>query len=915
MYNTYISLFLLNLCMLKRKGENKMSEQRKKQLNDPFYIESEEVVLDKLDTSSKGLSTKEAEKRLREYGHNQLDEGKKKSLFSKFLDQFKDFMILILLAAAVLSFFMGDQVEAIMIIVVVFIMAIFGVVQEAKAEEAIEALKDMSTPNANVRRDDTTKTIKSTDLVPGDIVLLEAGDVIPADMRLIEVASLKIEEAALTGESVPVEKEAITLEKQDIGIGDRINMAYMNSNVTYGRGIGVVTGTGMNTEVGKIASMLAQADETNTPLKENLNKLGKVLSIVIIIICIIMFAVGMLRGGHDWMEMLLTSVSLAVAAIPEGLPAIVTIILALGTQKMAKRNALVRKLPAVETLGSTDIICSDKTGTLTLNQMTVEAVFTNNGVIEVSETMPVDNTTLKIMTYCNDTKISDGDVLIGDPTETALVKYGMDHGFDVQKQLTKEPRLAEVPFDSERKLMSTFHKLDDGRYFVAVKGAPDELLKRCVSYDVNGVIQPMDKAEEDLILQTNTGLAKQALRVLAMAYKIVDEIPSELSSESVETDLIFSGLVGMIDPERKEAAEAVRVAKEAGIRPIMITGDHRDTAEAIAVRLGILKEGQHNAVITGGELNEMSDEQLASAIEQYSVYARVSPEHKVRIVKAWQKDGKVVAMTGDGVNDAPALKTADIGIGMGITGTEVSKGASDMVLADDNFSTIIVAVEEGRKVFSNIQKTVQYLLAANLGEVLTLFIATMMGWDTLLPVHLLWINVVTDTFPAIALGLEPAEKGLMKLKPRGRDSDLFSGGVLSSIIYQGILEAALTLGVYWYAIEFPVHTGYDAIHADALTMSYATLGLIQLFHAFNVKSVHKSIFTVGAFKNKIFNYAILLSFVLLASTIVIPGFNDLFKVAHLDGAQWLVVLIGSFAIIPIVEIVKWVQRKTIYKDA
>lgn len=915
MYNTYISLFLLNLCMLKRKGENKMSEQRKKQLNDPFYIESEEVVLDKLGTSSKGISTKEAEKRLREYGHNQLDEGKKKSLFSKFLDQFKDFMILILLAAAVLSFFMGDQVEAIMIIVVVFIMAIFGVVQEAKAEEAIEALKDMSTPNANVRRDDTTKTIKSTDLVPGDIVLLEAGDVIPADMRLIEVASLKIEEAALTGESVPVEKEAITLEKQDIGIGDRINMAYMNSNVTYGRGIGVVTGTGMNTEVGKIASMLAQADETNTPLKENLNKLGKVLSIVIIIICIIMFAVGMLRGGHDWMEMLLTSVSLAVAAIPEGLPAIVTIILALGTQKMAKRNALVRKLPAVETLGSTDIICSDKTGTLTLNQMTVEAVFTNNGVIEVSETMPVDNTTLKIMTYCNDTKISDGDVLIGDPTETALVKYGMDHGFDVQKQLTKEPRLAEVPFDSERKLMSTFHKLDDGRYFVAVKGAPDELLKRCVSYDVNGVIQPMDKAEEDLILQTNTGLAKQALRVLAMAYKVVDEIPSELSSESVETDLIFSGLVGIIDPERKEAAEAVRVAKEAGIRPIMITGDHRDTAEAIAVRLGILKEGQHNAVITGGELNEMSDEQLASAIEQYSVYARVSPEHKVRIVKAWQKDGKVVAMTGDGVNDAPALKTADIGIGMGITGTEVSKGASDMVLADDNFSTIIVAVEEGRKVFSNIQKTVQYLLAANLGEVLTLFIATMMGWDTLLPVHLLWINVVTDTFPAIALGLEPAEKGLMKLKPRGRDSDLFSGGVLSSIIYQGILEAALTLGVYWYAIEFPVHTGYDAIHADALTMSYATLGLIQLFHAFNVKSVHKSIFTVGAFKNKIFNYAILLSFVLLASTIVIPGFNDLFKVAHLDGAQWLVVLIGSFAIIPIVEIVKWVQRKTIYKDA
>ncbi|APB31024.1 calcium-translocating P-type ATPase, PMCA-type [Vagococcus teuberi] len=890
-----------------------MSEQKKKQLNDAFYVEDEKQVLEKLQSTPNGLSTAEAEKRLKEYGHNQLDEGKKKSLFSKFLDQFKDFMIIILLAAAVLSFFMGDQVEAIMIIVVVFIMAIFGVVQEAKAEEAIEALKDMSTPNANVRRDNTTKTVRSTDLVPGDIVLLEAGDVIPADMRLIETASLKIEEAALTGESVPVEKEDVVLEKEDIGIGDRINMAYMNSNVTYGRGVGVVTGTGMNTEVGKIANMLAQADETNTPLKENLNKLGKVLSIAIIFICIVMFGVGMLRGGHNWMEMLLTSVSLAVAAIPEGLPAIVTIILALGTQKMAKRNALVRKLPAVETLGSTDIICSDKTGTLTLNQMTVEEVFTNNESIRDSKDIPLDNTTLKIMTFCNDTKISDDGTLIGDPTETALIKYGEDRGYDIASKLKEEPRLAEVPFDSDRKLMSTFHKLPDGRFFVAVKGAPDELLKRCTNYDVNGDIKPMDKSEEDLILKTNKQLATQALRVLAMAYKIVDEIPSELTSENVEADLIFSGLVGMIDPERKEAAEAVCVAKEAGIRPIMITGDHKDTAEAIAVRLGILKEGQHDAVITGGELNNMSDEQLANSIEQYSVYARVSPEHKVRIVKAWQKDGKVVAMTGDGVNDAPALKTADIGIGMGITGTEVSKGASDMVLADDNFSTIIVAVEEGRKVFSNIQKTVQYLLAANLGEVLTLFIATMLGWDTLLPVHLLWINVVTDTFPAIALGLEPAEKGIMKHKPRGRDSDFFSGGVMSSIIYQGILEAGLTLGVYMYAINNPVHSSYDAIHADALTMAYATLGLIQLIHAFNVKSVHESIFKVGAFRNKIFNYAILLSFVLLAATIVVPGFNDLFKVAHLDGHQWLAVLIGSFAILPIVEIVKWIQRKTIYK--
>lgn len=890
-----------------------MSEHRKQQLNDPFYVETKEEILAKFETSTEGLTSTEASKRLQEYGHNQLDEGKKKSWLSKLGDQFKDFMIIILLFAAGLSFIMGDRVEAIMIVVVVFIMAIFGVIQEAKAEEAIEALKDMSTPNANVNRDNTTKTVKSTELVPGDVVLLEAGDVVPADLRLVELASLKIEEAALTGESVPVEKEDVVLDKEDIGIGDRVNMAYMNSNVTYGRGVGIVIGTGMNTEVGKIANMLAQADETNTPLKENLNKLGKVLTVAILAICVIMFGVGMMKGDHTWIEMLLTSVSLAVAAIPEGLPAIVTIILALGTQKMAKRNALVRKLPAVETLGSTDIICSDKTGTLTMNQMTVEAVFTNNEVKEPVDAFDFDNKTLQIMTLCNDTKMSDDGSLIGDPTETALIQFGLDKGLDVKAFLASSPRLAEVPFDSERKLMSTFHKMENGQYLVTVKGAPDELLKRCVSVDVNDTVTPMTEEQTALILETNKSLATQALRVLAMAYKVVDSIPSTLNTETVETDLIFSGLVGMIDPERKEAAEAVKVAKDAGIRPIMITGDHRDTAEAIAIRLGIITKGEHDAVITGGDLNEMSDEDLAANIEKYSVYARVSPEHKVRIVKAWQKDGKVVAMTGDGVNDAPALKTADIGIGMGITGTEVSKGASDMVLADDNFSTIIVAVEEGRKVFSNIQKTIQYLLAANLGEVLTLFIATLLGWDTLLPVHLLWINVVTDTFPAIALGLEPAEKNVMKLKPRGRDSDFFSGGVMSSIIYQGILEAALTLGVYLYAITYPVHSGYDAIHADALTMAYASLGLIQLFHAFNVKSVHESIFKVGVFKNRIFNYAILLSFSLLAVTIIVPGFNDIFRVAHLDLHQWLIVAGASFAIVPIVEIVKAVQRKTLYK--
>lgn len=886
-----------------------MSEERKQQLSEAFYTQAEQEVLQKMETTPEGLSDQEVKRRLEGFGPNALDEAKKKSMFIKFLDQFKDFMIIVLLVASLISAFSGEVVDAIIILVVVVINAIFGVIQEAKAEQAIEALKEMASPSANVRRDGHVITVKSEDLVPGDIVLLEAGDVVPADLRLLEAATLKIEEAALTGESVPVEKHANVLDSEDTGIGDRLNMAYMSSNVTYGRGTGVVVGTGMHTEVGKIAGMLAQSDETETPLKQNLNQLGKFLTIVILVIAAIMFGVG-IYNGRDWLEMLLTSISLAVAAIPEGLPAIVTIILALGTQKMAKRNAIIRKLPAVETLGSTDIICSDKTGTLTLNQMTVEVLYSDNKEVPAAEAIAESNMALKVMNYCNDTKIAQDGTLIGDPTETALVQYGLDHGFNVTEKLAEEPRVAEVPFDSDRKLMTTIHELPQGGFLVATKGAPDELLKRCKNVNIDGAIIPVTKQEETDILTTNRGLAKQALRVLGMAYKIVDTVPAEMDSDIVEQDLIFTGLVGMIDPERKEAAEAVRVAREAGIRPIMITGDHRDTAEAIAVRLGILEKGQDDAVITGAELNELSDEQLAQQIENFSVYARVSPEHKVRIVKAWQKDGKVVAMTGDGVNDAPALKAADIGIGMGITGTEVSKGASDMVLADDNFATIIVAVEEGRKVFSNIQKTIQYLLSANLGEVLTLFIATMLMWDTLLPVHLLWINLVTDTFPAIALGVEPAEKDVMQHKPRGRNSNFFSGGVLSSVVYQGILQGAITLFVYLMAIKFPVHAGdYNAIHADALTMSFATLGLIQLFHAFNVKSIHQSIFKVGPFRNKQFNLAIVVSFLLLAATIVIPGFNDLFHVSHLDGYQWAIVGGSSFMIIPIVEVVKFVQRR------
>ena len=885
-----------------------MSKEQSKTL---FYTQGEEEVLKNLDTSVDGLSTAQAKERLDAYGYNELDEGEKRSLLSKFIDQFKDLMIIILLVAAALSIITEGRhglTDACIIFAVVVLNAAFGVYQEGQAEAAIEALKNMSSPMARVRRDGNVVEIDSRELVPGDIVLLEAGDVVPADMRLIEAASLKIEEAALTGESVPVEKDITETVEAEAGIGDRVNMCYQNSNVTYGRGTGVVTNTGMYTEVGKIADMLANADESQTPLKQSLEQLSKTLTYLIIAIALVTFLVSVFIRGEQPLEGLMVAVALAVAAIPEGLPAIVTILLSLGTTTLAKRNAIVRKLPAVETLGSTEIIASDKTGTLTMNQMTVEKVYTNGQLQNADTELGADNTTLRIMTFANDTKVDPDGKLIGDPTETALVQFGLDHNFDVREVLKSEPRVAELPFDSDRKLMSTIHKEPDGSYFVAVKGAPDQLIKRVTRIEINGEVRPITDEDKQAILAINKDLAKQALRVLMMAYKTTSEIPT-LESEVVESDLIFSGLVGMIDPERPEAAEAVRVAKEAGIRPIMITGDHQDTAEAIAKRLGIIDPNDtEDRVITGAELNELSDEEFQKVFKQYSVYARVSPEHKVRIVKAWQNEGKVVAMTGDGVNDAPSLKTADIGIGMGITGTEVSKGASDMVLADDNFATIIVAVEEGRKVFSNIQKSIQYLLSANMAEVFIIFFATLFGWDVLQPVHLLWINLVTDTLPAIALGVEPAEPGIMTHKPRGRQSNFFDGGVFGAIMYQGVFQTILVLAVYGWGLVFPEHHTQAEIHADALTMAYATLGLIQLLHAFNVKSVYQSVFKVGLFRNKTFNWAIPVAFILLMATIVVPGFNNLFHVSHLSFTQWLAVIVGSFLIVVLVEIVKAIQR-------
>ena len=879
-----------------------MLEQQTK----PVYLQSVEEVFNEVQSSPAGLSSQEVASRLEKYGANTLQEGKKKSLLEKFVDQFKDFMILVLLVAAVVSMFAHsgepDPTDAIIILAVVLLNAILGVFQESKAEEAIEALKKMASPVASVLRDGHVEHVKGEDIVVGDIVILEAGDVVPADMRLFEVNTVKIEESALTGESVPVDKDLVIPTGDEVGIGDRTNMAFSSTNVTYGRAVGVVTSTGMNTEVGKIANMLANTEEGKTPLQENQDALGKWLTIMILVIAVIIFVVGMLRG-NEWTHMLLTAIAIAVAAIPEGLPAISTIILALGTQKMAQRNALVRKLPAVETLGGVEIICSDKTGTLTLNQMTVEKMVYDNEIHDASEEISKDNMALRVMNLANDTKISQDNSLLGDPTETAMVQYGLDKNYDVREELVNIPRIAEVPFDSTRKLMTTIHQLEDGKYLVATKGAPDMLLDRVTKIEKHGEVSAFTEDDRTILMKLNKEMATQALRVLAMAYKVIDTLPETVDTDSIEHDLIFAGLVGMIDPERKEAAAAIKVAQSAGIRTIMITGDHRDTAQAIAKRLGILRPNQEDGVLTGGELNDISDEELERTVETYSVYARVSPEHKVRIVKAWQKNGKVVSMTGDGVNDAPSLKQADIGVGMGITGTEVSKGASDMVLADDNFETIVVAVEEGRKVFSNIQKAVQYLLSANFGEVMTMFVATMAGWSILEPIHILWINLVTDVFPAIALGLEEAEADIMNHPPRGKSSNFLSNGVLPSIFYQGFFEGGITLFVFWYATHI-ANWGNPV----GETMAFATLGLIQLFHAFNVKSVYKSLGEVGAFKNKMFNYAILLSAVMLLSVMVIPGLTTVFDVATLTAGQWLFVVGSAFSIVPIVEIAKAIMR-------
>lgn len=877
-------------------------------MKDQFYRQTTLQVLERLHATPQGLLTTEAMERLQKNGLNELPQGKKITLWQRIIAQFKDLMILILIVAAIVAAFAGELSDTIIILLVVVLNAAFGVFQETKAENAIDALQKMSTPTTRVRRDGQIAQLSSKELVVGDVILLEAGDIIPADVRFLKTQNVKVEEAALTGESVAVTKDEAVIDAESAALGDQHNMGFMNTSMTAGTAEAVVVATGKDTEVGKIAQMLNSAEPTVTPLQRNITHLSKILSVLVLAIAVIIFALGMLTKRETPLDMLLTAISLAVAAIPEGLPAIVTITLALGTQAMAKRHALIRKLQAVETLGATEIIASDKTGTLTKNQMTIEQLMLNGQVTAAPDfKIDADSPLTKAMILANDAERGSQKELLGDPTETALWQFYIDKGLDIDEFRQRYPRLNSWPFDSERKLMSV--AVNDKLPTLYLKGAVDELLTRADRILDGEQVREMTAADREQILKINHQLAKQALRVLGYAYRPLTDAESQSADPAaVEQSLIFIGLSGMIDPPRPEVKAAIQEAKEAGIRPLMITGDHKTTARAIAERLGIIEPGDENGAITGQELNELSDQELKDQVAQYSVYARVAPEHKVRIVKAWQAHDKVVAMTGDGVNDAPALKTADIGVGMGITGTEVSKNAADVVLADDNFATIIAAVKEGRKVFANIQKAIQYLLSANLGEVLTLLIMTMMNWSILAPVQILWINLVTDTFPAIALGVEPAEGDVMKHQPRGNQGSFLAHGVGFNIIYQGILEGLLTLGVYALGILYPVHQGSELIHADALTMAYITLGLIQLLHACNCKSLQGTIFKTGEFRNRYFNWAILSSTLLLAGTIFIPTLNPIFHTTELDLAQWGIVIAAGLLMVLIVEIVKAVQR-------
>ena len=853
-----------------------------------YYLQKPESVLRELNSSPEGLSPQKAAELLEKNGPNKLEDAKKKTLLKRFSEQILNPMILVLIAAAVVSGALGELTDMAVILCVVILNSVLGVVQESKSEKAIEALQAMTASHSKVRRGSEVQTVDSRELVVGDIVLLEAGDAIPADLRILESASLKTEEAALTGESLPVDKNPGTLSSQDgkVPLGDRVNMAYMGTTAAYGRGTGIVTATGMNTEMGKIADTLAHAEEGETPLQKKLDRLSRTLSIGVLAICVFIFVFGLLRGGDfsigAVLDTFLLAVSLAVAAIPEGLAAVVTIVLSIGVTNMSKRNAIVRKLTAVETLGCTEIVCTDKTGTLTQNKMTVTDTFGDPQSLG------------QAMALCSDAQISSDGEIVGEPTEAALVAYAQKIGRNKNDLEAAAPRVGEAPFDSSRKMMTTLHALPDGGYLQYTKGAPDEILKKCTAAERNGSVVELTDALRETIMAENNRMAGNALRVLAAARKPLRTLPETTSPENLERDLIFIGLTGMIDPVRPEVRDAVQQCRTAGIRPVMITGDHRDTAAAIAKELGIVRSPEE--VLSGSELDDLSDEELDSRIENYGVYARVQPEHKVRIVQAWKKKGKITAMTGDGVNDAPALKTADIGIGMGITGTDVTKNAADMVLADDNFATIVSAVEEGRRIYDNIRKSVQFLLSSNLSEVISIFLATMFGFTLFRPIHILWINLITDSIPAIALGMEKSEPGIMRRPARSKEEGLFAGGVGFDVIYQGAATALLTLSAYFI--------GVSDSHETGMTMAFLTMSLCEIFHSWNMRSQRRSIFALHILLG-----AIVLSILITAVMIYTPALAGIFSLRALSAREYLSSLGLALLIVPIVELVKACERK------
>ena len=868
-----------------------------------LYQRTQDDILTELESSASGLSEEQAEERLERYGENKLAEAKKTTVLQRFFQQLKDPMLLILLAAAAVSAvtnaLSGESfTEVFIILVVVLLNAVLGVIQESKAEAAIEALQSMTAAKCKVLRGGELKVIESSRLVPGDVVVLEAGDAVPADGRLLESASLKIEEAALTGESVPVNKAVEVIFDGDVPLGDRRNMCYMGSTVVYGRGRAVVTATGMGTEMGRIAGVLAQSEQEQTPLQRKLSQLGGVLSKLVLGICVFIFVFDLLVAGDFSLDSVLrtfmVAVSLAVAAIPEGLATVVTVVLSIGVTNMSKRNAVIRRLTAVETLGCTQVICSDKTGTLTQNKMTV-----------IEHYGPVDKLAAAMTLCCDAVYSPDG--AQGEPTEAALVNFGAANGQIKPELENEQPRVAEAPFDSMRKMMSTVHKCGDS-YIQYTKGAPDEVLKCCTSYLDSGEVLPLTDEKRQEILSVNHAMADRALRVLAAAERRWDALPEDCSPANLEHELCFIGLTGMIDPVRPEVKAAIDECRRAGIRPIMITGDHKDTAVAIARELGIIDDASQ--AIEGRELNRLSDDELDRVIDKYSVYARVQPEHKVRIVSSWRRRGMITAMTGDGVNDAPSIKSADIGVGMGITGTDVTKNVADMVLSDDNFATIVDAVGEGRRIYDNIRKTIQFLLASNMSEVVGVFVATLMGFTLLNPVHLLFINLITDCFPALALGLERGEPDIMDRPPRKASDGIFAGGLGVDIAYQGVLIAVITLASYiiGHCMEVGHFAWPHGISDDGMTMAFLTMNMCEILHSFNMRSQRRSIFTLHG-HNKLLWVAMLAALALTTTVLEVPAIAAAFGFTPVGWNEYAVALGLAILVVPIVELVKLFQRR------